>query len=165
MEKNDLILISFTFALIVLIFAMIIRTPAYTGKVVEVNNLDDAINQLDELKEEYNLKANTFPGFIARIFGNEVMHIEITRTNGSVEDIDVKTVNGKVIDVNNVTDPCTLNINTNEDTFEQILNSEDQIKAFKRALDTKKIKYESRTFKTRVKMGAVRTALLVRSFF
>jgi len=165
MEKNDLILISFTFILITLILAMMIRVPAYTGRVVEVNNLDDALNQIDELKDEYNLKANTFPSFIARIFGNEVMHIEVTRRNGSVENVDIKTIRGKVIDLNNITEPYTLKITTDEDTFDEVLGSEDQIKAFKRALDTKKIKYESLRFRTKMKMGTVRTVLAIRSFF
>jgi hypothetical protein len=165
MEKNDLILVSFTFVLLALIFAMVITTPAYTGRVIEVNDLDDALNQLDELKDEYNLKANTFPSFIARIFGNEVMNIEITRRNGSVENIEMKTVNGKIIKLNNITEPYTLKITTNEDVFDEVLNSDDQIRAFKRSLDTRKIRYQSMSFKTTMKMGAIRSVLAIRSFF
>ncbi len=165
MEKNDLILVSFTFILLVLIFAMMINAPAYTGRVIEVNNLDDALNQLEELKDEYNLKANTFPSFIARIFGNEVMNIKITRRNGSVENIDMKTVNGKIIKLNNITEPFTLKITTDEDTFDEVLNSDDQFRTFKRALDKRKIKYQSMSFRTTMKMGTIRTVLAIRSFF
>ncbi|MDD5086280.1 MAG: hypothetical protein PHV16_00865 [Candidatus Nanoarchaeia archaeon] len=165
MEKNNVILVCFTFILLVLIFAMVISAPAYTGRVIDVNNLDDALNQVNELKDEYNLKSNTFPSFIARIFGNEVVNIEITRRNSSVENIDMKTVNGKIIKLNNITEPFTLKITTDEDTFDEVLNSDDQIRAFKKALDKRKIRYQSMRFRTTMKMGTVRTVLAIRSFF
>ncbi len=165
MEKNDLILISSTILFLLLVFIMLIKAPAYTGKVIEINNLDDALNNLDELKDGYNTKADGLPGFISRIFGNEVMRIEIMRRNGSVEEIDLKTVAGKAVKVDDVNESCTMEINTNEDTFDKILSSENQLDAFRKSLDKKEISYKALKFKTKLKVGTIRTILRVRSWF
>jgi len=165
MEKENWIFISAVLLIFVVAFLFLLGSPTYTGKVIEVNNLDDALGNLEGIKDEYNENTNRLPGFIPRIFGNEIMQIEITRRNGSVENVDVKTIAGKVVQVDDINESYTMKINTSEDTFDRILSSEDQLDAFRKALDKKEISYKALKFKTKLKIGTIRTILKVRSWF
>lgn len=156
------IIIMATFSL-----ALLIRLDSPTGMIVaDTYDFDYALNNLDSIKNDYNNNLQNIPGFLKSLFGNEIIDLKITRTDGTVEQLSMVTKKGVI---QNLTkdrlERYTLELNVSEDTINEIMESEDQITSIKDALDSEAIKYRSLAFGTRMKIGISRFFLNIRSWF
>ncbi len=144
--------------------------PTYTGAVIQINSLDDTLNNLEDLQEEYNIQAETIPAFFTFTFGNEVIKLTIKRNDDSEIILGIKTTGGKIttIDENNeeiIEEEYTMYVQITEETFDTILHAEDQLTASTIALENGAITYEAVTFKANVKTTVVEIALTIYSWF
>lgn len=161
---NKIVLMAAVFFLVVGTFNLI-SAPNFTGYVVKEKNLDSALNNLDTIQSEYNANLENMPPFFVKLFGNEVIDLKITRTDGSVDSVLMKTSKGKIEEINNIDEKTTLTVNIHEDTINEILNSQDQINAIKEALDNKEITYSATKIFTKAKLKIGRSLFTIRSWF
>lgn len=150
MKKNHILPITILFAGIIFLF---LTSPSYTGKIIEINSLDDVMNNLDRIKTEYNNNLEYVPGFVKTIFGNEIINISVNRNNEQIINLGIETEDGKITKLSNITSPYTMNVWLNEETFEKILKSDNQIDTLKESLDNKEINYQGLRFPTKIKTG------------
>lgn len=148
----------------------ILGTPAYTGAVVQIDSLDDALGNIDELQEEYNTQAETIPTFFISLFGNEVIKFTIQRNDDSEIILGIKTTDGKIttIDESNeeiTEEEYTMSVQLTEETFDTILHAENQRAAARAAFESGAITYEAVTFKAKVKTTVAEIALTIYSWF
>ncbi len=157
----------YTLVLILLVFGFsaAMMNPTYTGRYVKVKNLDDVLNNMDQLVTDYNNHTDKVPGFVKSIFGYEIINATIKRNDWSVIMMKVKTDDGRIVSIENVTEPTTLMVTTSESTFDRILNSTDQMQAFKDALDNKEIEYHGVKFTTKMKTGIAGIFFKIGSWF
>jgi len=162
--KNQIILLA---AVIILIVGSInlIWAPKFIGHVVKETSLDATLNNLDKVQEEYNENSENMPPFFTKLFGNEIIELQIEREDASIETVIIKSVNGKIEKINDVDEEYTLLVELKEDTVNEILNSDDQLNAIKDALDNKEIKYSSKRIATKIKVGFARALFSIRYLF
>jgi len=166
-NSNQRTKITIYLAVIILLSGSIgaVSSPSFTGKVVHVQNLDDALNNLDKAKDNYNAGADNLPSFFTNLFGNEVIKLNIERRNETNETLIIKTDSGRVVAINDVEEEPTLEVWFNEDTFDDLIRSEDQLESIKNGLNNGDIKYEAFKFSTKIKTGLGRIFFNVRSWF
>lgn len=153
-------------AFIVIVLAVTMSSPTYTGNVINVKDTEYLLNNLEEVKDDYNANIGNVPGFFKAIFGNEIIKLNIMLTNGSDKALYIKTKKGMInyIDENAV-ENSTLNVWTDETTIDAISASEDQVREISSALKNKKIRYQATTFKTKIKTKVAGVAFKVWSLF
>jgi len=154
-------------AVIILVSGSIgaVSSPTFTGKVVYVDNLDDALNNLDEAKDNYNEGAEHLPDFFTKMFGNEVIKLNIERNNGTTHTLGIKTDQGIIVAINDVDDPYTLEVWFSEETFDNLIKSDDQLNEIRKGLNNGDIKYKAFKFSTKIKTGLGKVFFNVMSWF
>ena len=162
MSKAPFIVLGF----IVIVLAVTMTSPTYTGHVINVKDTEYLLDNLDEVKEDYNANIDNVPGFFKALFGNEIIKLNIAMDDGTTEILYIKTEKGKINYINeNKEENFTLDVWADEQTIDTISASEDQIMEISNALKNKKIKYEATTFKTKVKTKVAGVAFKVWNLF
>ncbi len=123
---------------------------AFSDNFKDVNSI---INNRDSAQTEYNNNLDLVPRFFKSMFGNERINLTITMTDNSVKHFSIETRKGYVKTITeDVFDDYTIDISLTELTANRIINSKDQIKSLKQALDTHEITYKPHRFRTFVKV-------------
>lgn len=165
-SKQNQIKLYTSIIIVVAIFSIaLLLKPEITGRVVEINTLDDAMNNLETIKEDYNQNIEEIPNFITTIFGDEVIDMTITRNDEEDVKLEIETENGKIVNLNNVEKEFTLEVIMSEETFNEILQSENQITTLRECLKDDSITYNSLKFTTSMKVATSRMFLSIRSWF
>lgn len=159
------------FLIITVFIGVVLYTQSfsYTGYAIKINNnniedLDDALSHQDDLKEAYNRRLEKIPGFIRSTFGNEQINLTIDRTKKSPVNLGIKTEEGAIVEIGTL-EEYTMNVWTDEETFEEILNSKNQPEAIKQAIYDQRISYEGIRPSSSMKIGFTKVMLKIGSWF
>lgn len=118
-----------------------------TGTVTAISQA-----QLEEFKDNYNNQSSEVPSFAENIVGGEKINVHIERNNSDEiigADMDgVKVVN---ITKGGFADE-TMNVNTDEDTVQTVLDSDDPFDQVRTELDQNDIEYNSTTTGGKIKL-------------
>ena len=156
--------------IVLLCFTMIAidyhETP-YTGFAVYSGvAVDDMVNNLDDTKTSFNKNVEYMPDYAKTVFGNERINLNITRESGEVNIVGIITEEGVVVEmVNGSIENATLNIQTDEKTINEIVESEDQITTFREAFDEEEIEFKATRFGLKVKMWFAKLVLKIMGWF
>ena len=151
----------FTLVMLTLLVFSIGNSYSFTGMVVApVNSIDDALKHPEAVKDQYNANFEKVPNIVKTIFGNEVINLTITRTNGTISSLSLVTQKGKMAMVS-VTplQKYTLDVQVSEATINAIANDKDPTGRLKQALQDNEIKYQARRITTSFKTGFARLML------
>lgn len=163
-SKKVVVALSVLFLILVVIF--LLGKPSTTGYIIKNNSLNHYLDNPDEAMAEYNKNIENVPGFIKTIFGNERINAEITLEDGTVREYGIITQGGLILNVSKeYLEDHSLEVYTDEETANNIMNSEDQVAALKQALDDKTIDYKAIKFTTKAKTFLAKIGLTLFGWF
>ena len=117
----------------------------------------------DEVKayllSEYNtfISENPDVPFVKSIFGEQVIHIIITKTGGDIELAAITDSDAKITEIESgEPENPTLRVTSNDETVDRIFGSDDPASETTNALDTGDITYEGVGIKNTIVVGAVK---------
>lgn len=109
-------------------------------------------SELDQFKDKYNNQTSEVPSIVGSIVGGERLNVHVNNSNGT----EVIGADMDGVEINSLTkggfENQTMNVYTNEDTVEGILESDDPFDQVTAELDAKNITYDSTTTGGKVKI-------------
>ena len=108
------------------------------------------------LLEDYNafISSNPDVPFVSSIFGDQIIHIVITKTDGDIELAAVTDSDAYITSIESgEPEEPTLIVTSNEETIDKILSSDDPATEAKNALDNGDITYKGVGIKNMVVVG------------
>jgi hypothetical protein len=123
--------------------------------------VDDMKSEVDE----YNANSDDVPSSLKNMLGNERIHVIIDMNNGSALDLKAVTVDGKIVEFDEMEegdefDP-TLVVSTDEDTARSIIDSASPAQVFLDAYDRGDIGITSPSFTKKVSLSVGKFVLKV----
>lgn len=138
-----------------------------TGMVVQdVSTVDNILNDLDGFREQYNEGIEEVPAFVKSMLGDEKIELTIERSDGTQVTLSIEAQDGELKQLTTEKfEEYTLEMQTDEDTINNINNAENQITALEQAMNDKDIQYKAKGFKTSIKTWFYGAVLTVVSWF
>lgn len=118
-----------------------------TGTVSAVSQ-----SELKDFQETYNNQTSEVPSVVGSIVGGETVNVEINRSNGT-EKVGAKMEGLEMTEIEKGGfEDNTMNVYTDEETVQTILDSEDPFEQVKDELNSDDIEYDSTTTGGKVKL-------------
>jgi len=124
----------------------------------------DVLDEMEKMMEE--MEEQEIPPPLGTVFGNEKINIHFSLDDGGTEVLGLLTENKKIrsVDEKELANP-SLNVYLSEEVLKDIYNSDNPSKAFKKALDEKKITYKAVGIFNKLKFGVVLIFAKIASYF
>ena len=142
------------------IFALFVFLLLLTLVTAEPDTAESDAAEIDisQVVNEFNsqFQGQELPSFAKTLFGNERINLHITLENGESLIVGAETINGIFYQLSeNYLENPSLNVYTSETAIRKIALSEDQMAAFRTALDNDGIIYQAVGLKNKIKYGVV----------
>ena len=134
----------------------------FEAESVEAVGEQTLFDLLREYVPVYNENADSLPGVIKRIAGNERIDLEIALENGSLLNVGVVTEGGRIVEFSKgrISEP-TMRAWTSEDVARRIISSEDPVSTGVNALKMGEIRYSGVGFGRTLRVFAVKVVIKV----
>jgi len=155
----------------IILMAMVILPSAFamqaiTGQIVRNESVVYYLENIGEVKDQYNSNIENVPGFVKKIFGDERVNAELELANGTTVEYYMITEKGVITSLEKgLLDDPTLNVKTKEEVITRILQSENQVQELQKAIDEKEISIEAVGVGMKLKMFFIKLAVKVGSWF
>jgi hypothetical protein len=149
--------------------------PEWFNDTEKETEADDMAGNIDR----YNSNMENFPGFVKGIFGDQLLHVYFTKTDGTEREYAAITEGGAIVESSNWVDndedgnddgwqmedmKVTMNAYIDEAAIDEIEESDDPFGTFMEAWGSE-IRYEGKTFGTAVTSFFIGVALWIADIF